>query len=296
LLEEELRRVYNSNEVDSDSYTVVVGPKGAGKSSLVAHVFGGQPGVLRVDVLEADNEVSILNKLLRTSGTLTEQRTVNADLGILLPFFMQAAEKAGRRISIVLEVERGSSSDGVLYMVKSAAKKLAFFANVVVVLSEANAGLFFGDDLSHHFLGVAGMTPQEATAYAKMLLPAVTDADLAIFFDRVGTFPLQIREFSMALMRSEPATDYINKIVTAAESDLGAFEHTPIITALQASPDGVPKKIFRGVKHNGINLAAPREVAMAMKKACAVMFHFPSYEYRLVSRAHRTALVERWEG
>ena len=109
------------------------------------------------------------------------------ELDILEEVFLDAAKKSdGRRITVVLEVERGTAADGVLYMVKSAAKKLARFANVMVVLSEANAALMFGDDRRHKFIWVDGMTHEEATTYAKKEFPAAADHDLELFFDKVG--------------------------------------------------------------------------------------------------------------
>ena len=54
-LEGGILRVYNSSR-ESDAYTVIVGPKGTGKSSVVAHVLNNKSGVLYLDVSEADTE------------------------------------------------------------------------------------------------------------------------------------------------------------------------------------------------------------------------------------------------
>ena len=81
----------------------------------------------------------------------------------------------------------------------------------------------------------------------------------------------------------------------AAETDLAGFTHQPILKALKASPDGVRTVKFKGVEHKGVNLAQPKDVAVAMKKQTAIVYHIPSGEYRLASRAHRTALLERYD-
>jgi hypothetical protein len=47
-----------------------------------------------------------------------------------------------------------------------------------------------------------------------------------------------------------------------------------------------------GVKYEGVNLAEPKDVAVAMKKRNGIVYHMPSKQYRLVSRAHRTALTQ----
>jgi hypothetical protein len=110
----------------------------------------------------------------------------------------------------------------------------------------------------------------------------------------VGTIPLQIRDFTSALENGEEAADYIEDILCAAKSDLSAFAHEPILEALKLSPDGVSTDMFRGVKNEGVNLAEPKQVALAMKERQAIIYHHPSREYRLASRAYRTTLLERW--
>jgi hypothetical protein len=88
------------------------------------------------------------------------------------------------------------------------------------------------------------------------------------------------------------ADDYIKTCLRAAKKELAGFTHQPILMALKASPDGVGTEEFAGVKHEGVNLADQSDVAVAMKKKPAIVYHPPSGEYRLATRAHRTALEE----
>ena len=195
LFENRILQVFNSHS-KSDSYTIIVGMKGVGKSFATAHVLGTMSGVLYLDVSAADTEKTILRRLLATSGESVEENINNLSLNILYPVFEEAARRVdGRRITIVLEVERGRgpSSEDVLYMVKSAAKKLAVVANIIVILSEANAGLIFGDDRRQKFIWVDGMTHEEATTYAKKEFPAAADHDLELFFDKVGILDHSLR-------------------------------------------------------------------------------------------------------
>ena len=329
-LESKILDVYESRTEDSDSYTVIVGPKGAGKTSTVAHVLNNKPGVILLEVSEADSEKTFLLQLLSVGGASVEVNSV-LQMGSLYPVFAQAAGKSGgRRITIVVEVERGTASDGVLYMVKSAAKKLATEANVIIVLSDANAALAFGDDMRQKFIWVDGMTHDEAAAYAKKLFPAVADRDLELFLDKVniptlplnivppsnnhhnalvsrdvacsclaflqvGTVPLHIKEFAAALKSGGTAADFIEAAVRAAQDDLDMFIHKPILQALKLAPEGVHAVKFVGVKHEGVHLVEPKEVALAMQMRNAIVYHLPSREYRMASRAHRTALLERWK-
>ena len=196
-----IQEVYNSSlPFGHDSFTIVAGPKGGGKTTVVQQTLNGKSGVLFVDVSDADSEKTIINKLLGTIHKPVED--IRLGLRVLAPFFLAAAEAAdGRRITVVLEVERGTASDGVLYMVKSSAKKLACFANVIIVLSEVNDALMFGDDKRHDFIWVDGMTNDEASEYAKKCFPAAHDRDLNLFFDKVGSIPFIPFEYSLQTTR-----------------------------------------------------------------------------------------------
>ena len=69
------------------------------------------------------------------------------------------------------------------------------------------------------------------------------------------------------------------------------FPHQQIIAALKASPDGVRASTFRGVKNERVELAIPKQVAVAMKEVGGIVYHLPSREYRLATRAHRAAML-----
>ena len=110
----------------------------------------------------------------------------------------------------------------------------------------------------------------------------------------MGTLPSQIEKFVRALKHGKTAADWVDWAVGDAVDDLRNFVHEPILKALKASPDGVRTEKFQGVWHKGAFLPEPKDVAVAMAHSKAVVYHRPSWEYRLASRAHRTALLERW--
>ena len=184
-LESKIHKIYDTRK-KTDAYTVLVGVKGSGKSSTVAHVLSNKPGLLYITVSESDTSSSLLQKLLSISGERCDENINILDINILYPVLNQAAkDMGGRRVTVVLEVERGADSNSVLYMAKSAAKKLAVASNVIIILSEANAGLMFGDDLRQKFIWVDGMTEDEATMYARKEFPAISDSDLKEFLEKV---------------------------------------------------------------------------------------------------------------
>ena len=105
---------------------------------------------------------------------------------------------------------------------------------------------------------------------------------------------MHVRKFANSLESGKSAADYIENVLFAAKRDLSAFPHEPILEALKLSPDGVSSDMFEGLENKGVNLAEPKQVSVAMKERNAIIYHHPSGEYRMASRAHRTALVERW--
>ena len=110
----------------------------------------------------------------------------------------------------------------------------------------------------------------------------------------MGTLPLDVWAFADALEEGDTAVDYIEATLSKAHRDLCGFAHPQILLALKKSPDGVSTLLFAGVENNGAHLAEPKDVAAAMKMSNAIVYHPPSGEYRLASRAHRTALLERY--
>ena len=105
---------------------------------------------------------------------------------------------------------------------------------------------------------------------------------------------MHVRKFANSLESGKSAADHIENVLSIADNDLSAFPHEPILEALKLSPDGIRTKVFRGLENKGVNLAEPKQVSVAMKERNAIIYHHPSGEYRMASRAHRTALVERW--
>ena len=85
---------------------------------------------------------------------------------------------------------------------------------------------------------------------------------------------------------------FIKAKVAAARDELDKFGHQQIIDALKEHPDGVKAGAFKGVKIDGVNLAEPKDVAVAMKKRNCLVYYFPTGEYRPATQAHKTALKQ----
>jgi hypothetical protein len=190
-LENMILEVYNSRSEDIyGAYTVLVGLEGSGKKSTTAHALDKKPGVVYLPVSAADTRVSLVRKILNTSGEVIEDHA-EFDTSIFYLLLEQVARRLDDRpLMVVLDLDSSAcSSDRVLFMVASVAKSLARGASVVVVLADAHAGLVIDFDPRQRFVWVDGMTHEEGAAYAKQVFPAVADADLELFFDKVGAFP-----------------------------------------------------------------------------------------------------------
>ena len=287
-LESKIVAMYNNTFLRNGDYYIIYGVKGAGKTSAVNHALGDKAGVVLARVTENDSVESIIAKIFVACGVVVDKAIgldqINEEL--------QAAKEKrhGQPMTVVFEVEKGSSSPSVLSLVKHTAKEFALFANVLIVLSEANAVLGFGDDPRQKFILVEEMTREEAEQCVKKCAPGISSEDFNKFADKCGTIPLMLGQFCAAVVAGKSADEYIGEVVESARRDLIAFLHKPILIALKKTPGGVRSNIFDNVKHDGVLLCEPKLVAPAMKLRNTVMYDFETGMYKLFSKAHQTAL------
>ena len=129
---------------------------------------------------------------------------------------------------------------------------------------------------------VDGMTHNEAFKLSRSI--GITKADLQIYFNKIGTFPLQIINLKMNLADSIP----LEEDILNAQASFDGFELKELLKWLKQSPDGVPLSDLYAVKDQGILLASPESVASFMKNV--IMYHIPTREYRLMSNAFKIAI------
>ena len=287
-LEAKILSVYDKTSLADGTYWIVYGVKGAGKTSAVDHALGDKAGVVLVRVSENDSVESIIAKIFEACGVVVNKAIrldqINEEL------YAAMEKRNGRPMTVLFEVERGSSSPNVLSIVKHTAKEFALFANVLIVLSEANAVLGFGDDPRQKFILVGEMTREEARGYVQKRAPGISSGEFDKFADKCGTYPLMLGRFCTAVLEGATVDEHIGNVVESARRDLVAFIHSPILIALKKSPGGVHFDNFKGVEHKGILLSEPKLVAPAMKLRNTIMYDFEAREYKLFSKAHQTAL------
>ena len=289
-IEKQISHVFEKRSLKSGTFFVMYGPKGAGKSSSVARALGDKEGVIKLLITQGDTTSSILENIVELCG-LKPSKTPKVRLDDLSYVLRSAAKRRkGHPVTVVFEVERGCSSPEVLSLVRQVSKHFALDANVLIILSEANAVLGFGDDQRQEFIWVNEMSHDEALEYVKKRVPSISAEDFNRFVDNIGTLPLSLSRLCDALLGGQKMDDFIRRALASAKVDLVAFLHQPILTALKKSPKNVGIESFSGVEHKGIPLSEPKLVAPAMKLRNAIVFDFEEGQYKLFSKAHQTAL------
>ena len=280
--------VYEKTSLESGTYFVMYGPEGAGKSSAVARVLSDKTGVAKIIISQGDTTSSILSKTCKMCGQMSIKSPRLDDFTAVLK--EASTKRNGHPVTVVFEIDRGFSSSEILSLVKHVAKRFALNANVLIVLSEANAVVGFGDDQRQEFICVGEMSRAEAEAYVKKRIPDISSEDFTRFADNIGTLPLSLTLLCDALLAERKMDDHIRRLVALAKVDLVAFLHKPILVALKKSPGGVSVMSFGGKEHEGVQLSAPKEVAVAMKKRNAILYNLETQQYQPFSKAHQTAL------
>ena len=287
-LETKVLAVYENSHLKEGRYHIVYGVKGAGKTSIVQSVLGDKTGVVVVSVSNEDKTDTIVAKIQRACGMVPHSSSTVKKIADAMQ--VAAEKRNGHPVTVVFEVERGSSSPEVLSLVKHTAKDFALVANVLIVLSDANTVLQFGDDKRQKFILVGELTREEARAYVQKRAPNISSEDFNKYADKCGTYPLMLGIFCTSVCKGETVDEHIANVVDSARGDLEAFVHKPILAALKKSPGGVRSGNFDGVEHEGVLLSAPKNVAPAMKEVNAIMYDFEARQYKLFSKAHETAL------
>jgi energy-coupling factor transporter ATP-binding protein EcfA2 len=291
-----------------DSYYVIYGPNGVGKSKLTTHVAKDRPATIKVTVTTASRQQDILSLL---SMKL---------LGKVPPFFdvdnfVRAVDNCKNTPLIVFDVDTSDTNDEreLLAAVRDICKLLAHKCVCWIVVSEANAVLTFGKHRLHYnYIYVEEMNKEEARTFVNSELNrpvngknkknltaadnepieilSINDNDFEYVYNTIGGNPAMLINLALALKAKTSVQDFVASQVAIARQDLVAFAHQPILKALKNKPDGVSPEFFNNQKHNGVHLAVPAHVGLAMKESNAIVYRMERDEYQLMSTAHRTAL------
>lgn len=212
-------------------YTIVYGPKGVGKSSLVYHVAGERKGVVLLNVTSKHDKASLTRHLVKILlGPRAECQDIDESklAGVI-------RRSTSNPVTIIFDVER-STTDGMnecLMAVRGLAKSLTDSSRCVIVLSEANAVVEFGRDPRENFVFVGELSADEARELLRKKQCTLSDEAMKEVFDKVGTSPALLKELMYHLGSNANYQAFIAKKLVKAEGDLAEFPLKPILKALK---------------------------------------------------------------
>jgi hypothetical protein len=185
------------------------------------------------------------------------------------------------------------------------AKRLSHLCNVLLIMSESQALIHFGQDPTREqFIFVGELSVHEATTYLKKHFPEMAAEEMKIkVFDQIGTYPLRLHHLINRLQKGIPIETIVHDALDDAATDLELFPLQTILKALKDLPnpdDGVHPLSFKCQQENGINLTDVAEVARVMEMGLVhegrasrnspILYRKDTKKYHLVSTAHKTAL------
>jgi GTPase SAR1 family protein len=271
-------------------YFVLYGPKGVGKSVLVGKFVDGKKGVVKVIISSLSEKSDILQALStkilgKGSPTVTEEEMVDA---------LYNAKVDGRLPTLVFEVERGQGKEQTACVdnVRSLCKQFAVYSNCIIILSETNAVLVFGQDEDREeIILVPELTQGEALNFVQARKGAddVNEKEMMRLFDNVGTNAATVECF---LNGAKSVDEFIADRMKRAKGRLKSFPFKPILKALKEHPEGVPPEFFNNEEYKGVDMSSPVAVGAGMKTARTnvVFYDMEKDVYKLNSRALEVAL------
>ena len=281
-------------EKATDKYYVVYGPKGIGKSILIDKCVDGKKGVVKVIISSVFQKNDILQalstKLLgKGSPAITEEEMVDVLYNVKVD--------DGRLPTLIFEIERGQGAEqtACINNVRSLCKQFAVCSNCIIILSETNAVLVFGQDPEREeIILVPELTQAEALEFIRARRNGidVNVKEMMRLFDNVGTNAATLETFLNRDTTDMSVDEFIADRMLRSEADLVAFPLKPILKALKEHPEGVPPKYFNNEEYKGTDLSSPVAVGAVMKavQSNVVFYDMKTKVYKLNTRALEVAL------
>jgi hypothetical protein len=274
----------------TDKYFVVYGPKGVGKSVLISKCVDGKNGVVKViigSVLQKSDILHVLSTKLMGAGSPAVNEMEMVDV-------LYNAKVDGRLPTLVFEIEGGQGAEqkACINNVRSLCKQFAVCSNCIIILSETNAVLVFGQDPSREeIILVPELTQDEALEFIRTRRKGVDvdEKEIMRLFDNVGTNAATLETF---LNKDMSVDEFITVRIKHARVDLVAFPFQPILKALKEHPEGVRPEYFNNEKYEGADLSNPVGVGAVMKasQSNVVYYDMEKDVCKLNSRALEVAL------
>jgi hypothetical protein len=162
-----------------------------------------------------------------------------------------------------------------LQALRSLSKLLGPYCKCIIVLSEANDVLEFGQDRDREeYVYVDAMSELEAAKMLGKLKQTFTALEQKFIFDNIGTSPVMLLDLVRKVPDRMALEDFVKNKIACARRDLVAFPHQQILLALKKNADGVGPEYFEKKMNKGVDLSDPVAVGVAMKRSNV---HFDVY-------------------
>jgi hypothetical protein len=288
-LESAITSIVNRQEANA-KYFVVYGPKGVGKSVLIDKCVQGQKGVVKVLIGSVFDKRGILQVL---STDILGKRVAAVNEGDMVNI-LDNAKVDGILPTLIFEIELGQAEQTAgINNVRSLCKQFAVCSNCIIILSETNEVLMFGQDIDREeFILVPELTRVEALEFVRRRRRkgiALDEKEIMHLFENVGTTALTLEAFLKGTMSVD---EFIAHRMAAAKHDLIRCPFQPILRALKAHPEGVSPAYFKKEECKGVDMSSPVAVGkfMTAAQSNAVFFNMNEGVYKLNSCALKVAL------
>ena len=283
ILSSKIEAITRRKEVDG-KYFIVYGAQGIGKSAIIDSVVQGRRGVLKIPVTSNTSKEEITREIARKTGT-TSLNPNNSDF---VNAMLIGLGDDGTAPTIIFGIEHKEGLDNV----RSTAKEFAETCNVILVVSEPNAVLEFGNDPDREeFIYVDEFTELEAGQHLMALGLELSEADVKYLIDNVGGNPAAMKDLYHSMtVEGMSVQDFVAYKLMRATADLVAFPHKALLKALKEHPEGVSPLYFNNMESKGVDLSDPSAVAVAMIDSNVLTYRIELGKYVMLSRLHEVAL------
>jgi hypothetical protein len=134
------------------------------------------------------------------------------------------------------------------------------------------------------------MTESEAKQLLNTTKLNLTDDQMQYVFTNIGTNPAMLLKLVQLVHDEATLKAFVENVLADADQDLVDFPHKAILKALKDQPGGVSPKYFNNHKNEGVDLSKPKAVGVSMKDSNVIVYHIELRMYKLMSKAHETAL------
>jgi energy-coupling factor transporter ATP-binding protein EcfA2 len=270
------------------SYTLVYGPRGSGKSTLMSNTLAGRKATATIRVKDASSTASIMNQISKFCGV---PFPVDDDRFTLA--LKRTRAYSGTPPTIVFDVERRKSyleTDIAFDAIRSLAKDSAEVAHVFIVLSEADTVMQFGSDMHREkYIFVGEMEEDEADALITNTTSKLSLEDRHSVFANIGTNAALLREFIGEIPKMSVA-EFIGFKLRQSRQGLARFPLRNLLAKMNERGNITTDELESlQLKDGDIALWNYKSVGPGMKASEAIIYRMELFSFEFSYTAHRRA-------